>query len=52
MSGRVYTQATSPRLRAAANGTMGRANSKFQNVAGFGDEIRGHILLQDHHSQV
>lgn len=28
------------------------ANSKFKNVADFGDKIKGHILLQDHHSQV
>jgi hypothetical protein len=28
------------------------AKSKFKNVADFGDKIQGHILLQDHHSQV
>jgi len=28
------------------------AASKFKNVAGFGDKVRGHILLQDHNSQV
>jgi 3-keto-disaccharide hydrolase len=27
------------------------AESKFKTVEGFGDKIRGHILLQDHHSQ-
>jgi hypothetical protein len=26
--------------------------SKFKNVSGFGDKIKGHILLQDHHSEV
>ena len=26
--------------------------SKFQKVAGFGEKIKGHILLQDHHSEV
>jgi hypothetical protein len=28
------------------------AESKFKNVAGFGDKVRGHILLQDHNSEV
>jgi len=28
------------------------ADSKFKNVAGFGNKVRGHLLLQDHHSQV
>ena len=28
------------------------AESKFKNVRGFGDKISGHILLQDHHSEV
>jgi hypothetical protein len=27
------------------------AESKFKAVEGFGEKIRGHILLQDHHSQ-
>jgi hypothetical protein len=26
--------------------------SKFKNVKGFGEKIKGHILLQDHHSEV
>lgn len=26
--------------------------SKFGNVAGFGERVKGHLLLQDHHSQV
>jgi hypothetical protein len=28
------------------------AASKFKNVAGFGDKVRGHILLQDHNCKV
>jgi 3-keto-disaccharide hydrolase len=28
------------------------AESKFKNVAGFGDKVRGHLLLQDHNSEV
>ena len=28
------------------------AESKFKNVTGFGEKTTGHILLQDHHSQV
>ena len=28
------------------------AASKFKTTAGFGDKIKGHILLQDHHSEV
>jgi hypothetical protein len=28
------------------------AQSKFKKVAGFGDKLRGHILLQDHHTEV
>jgi len=28
------------------------AASKFKDTVGFGDKVRGHLLLQDHHSQV
>lgn len=28
------------------------AQSKFKNVSGFGTRVKGHLLLQDHHSQV
>ncbi len=28
------------------------ADSKFKSTAGFGDKIKGHLLLQDHHSEV
>jgi hypothetical protein len=28
------------------------AGSKFKTAAGFGNKIKGHILLQDHHSEV
>jgi hypothetical protein len=28
------------------------ANSKFKTTPGFGDKIKGHILLQNHHSKV
>lgn len=28
------------------------AASKFKNTPGFGDRIKGHLLLQDHHSEV
>ena len=28
------------------------AESKFKDTPGFGDKIKGHILLQDHHSEV
>ena len=28
------------------------AASKFNTTAGFGDKVQGHILLQDHHSEV
>jgi len=30
----------------------GVAASKFKSVAGFGERVRGHLLLQDHHSNV
>lgn len=30
----------------------GVAASKFKNTAGFGDKVRGHLLLQDHNSEV
>jgi hypothetical protein len=30
----------------------GVAESKFKNVPGFGDRVKGHLLLQDHHSNV
>jgi len=30
----------------------GVAASKFKGVAGFGERVRGHLLLQDHHSNV
>jgi len=36
----------SPAVKAAV------AESKFRNVAGFGARIRGHLLLQDHYSEV
>ncbi len=36
----------SPELKAAV------AKSKFKNTAGFGDRVEGHILLQDHESNV
>jgi len=36
----------SPELRAAI------AKSKFEDVAGFGTKISGHILLQDHGDEV
>ena len=26
--------------------------SKFKNTKGFGEKIKGHLLLQDHHSEV
>ena len=29
----------------------GLANSKFKNAAGFGDKIKGHILLTNHHDE-
>jgi hypothetical protein len=28
------------------------AASKFQNVSGFGDRVKGRLLLQDHHRNV
>jgi len=28
------------------------AQSKFKDVADFGKKIKGHVLLQDHHTQV
>ncbi len=28
------------------------ANSKFKNTSGFGEKVKGHILLQDHNSEV
>ena len=28
------------------------ADSKFKRTAGFGEKIKGHLLLQDHHSEV
>jgi hypothetical protein len=28
------------------------AASKFKTTAGFGDKVKGHLLLQDHHSEV
>jgi hypothetical protein len=28
------------------------AESKFKSVAGFGERVKGHLLLQDHHSNV
>ncbi len=28
------------------------AQSKFKNTSGFGEKVRGHLLLQDHHSEV
>ena len=36
----------SPEVKAAV------AESKFKNTAGFGERAKGHILLQDHNSQV
>jgi len=30
----------------------GVAESKFKNIPGFGDRVKGHLLLQDHHSNV
>jgi len=28
------------------------AESKFKNISGFGERVKAHLLLQDHHSQV
>ncbi len=36
----------SPTLKAAV------AQSKFKNIRGFGNKIKAHLLLQDHHSEV
>lgn len=36
----------SPQMKAAVS------QSKFKNTAGFGEKVKGHILLQDHHSEV
>ena len=36
----------SPEVKAAV------AKSKFKNAAGFGEKIKGHILLTDHHDEV
>src|SRR5438034_3044787 len=35
----------SPEVKAAV------AKSKFKNAAGFGEKIKGHILLTDHHGE-
>lgn len=37
---------SSPELKKAIE------NSKFKNTPGFGEKVKGHILLQDHHSEV